>query len=320
MKNFSLKTRENYPLNSKSKRIQYILLGIGVLFLLLVGTREILGGFSSILTTPLYVARHYLETSSATVPIFLRSRIELMNEINELKQEVSSWQGSDVTFTQVFEENKELRLLLNASSSPRSISGVLSRPPYSPYDTLVIDKGSEDGIVQNAPVYYGKGRALGYVRTVYPHSSLVTLFSSPGVETTVYVYGPNIFTTAYGEGGGVIHLSIPQGITIREGDVVILPSLDTGALGVVNTIQSIPAEPEQHAYLTFDVPIQSIRLVSVGSTPVSPVSFEDALGTVEEGKKLFTFPIPQDFQMDGSGTSSTMSQDTTTENNPEEQL
>ncbi len=111
----------------------------------------------------------------------------------------------------------------------------------------------------------------------------------------MYIFGPNIFSTAYGEGGGVIRLSVPQGIVIEEGNLVVLPSHDTGVLGSIDKIESVPTEPEQHAYLTFEIPMQSIRVVSVGTSPVVPMTYEKALEYVQsEAKIKFTFDLPPD--------------------------
>lgn len=275
--------------------------------------KDILGVTTSYVTTSLYEVRHYFLTSSATVPVFLRSRIELEKQIQVLEQEVASQKGTDATLAFVTNENEQLRALLNASSTERIGAGVIARPPYSPYDTILLDKGSDDGIVLHAPVYHGKGIAIGYVRQVFSQTALVTLFSSPDIETTVFVFGSNLFTTAYGEGGGIIRLSVPQGIAIAEGDVVILPSIESGALGTISEIQSIPTEPEQHAFVTLPAPLQSLRLVAVGKSPVEQISFSDAQLRVEEAEKeLFTIAIPEDERIWIVGTTSPLQTSGTT--------
>ncbi len=307
MKNFSLKTKGNSLLNSKERRNTTYLIWIVVAFIVLIFGKNIVGGISASLTSPLYTIKHYMETSGATIPVFIRGRLDLLNQIQTLEQEISSRQGVTATLTYVMEENKELRALLQASSSPRIGAGVISRPPFTPYDTIIIDRGARDGIVEHAPVYHGGGTAIGYIRSVFPESALVTLFSSPGVESTVYIFGPNLFTTAYGEGGGIVRLSVPQGLTIEEGNVVVLPSLDTGVLGIIDEIQSIPTEPEQHAYVTLNVPLQSIRLVSVGTRSLEAITFEEAVAQVEKDKEaLFFIEVPESDRIDSglSGTSS----------------
>lgn len=295
MKNFSVKMKENYHRKSREpRRLKYLIwvfIALCVLFL----AKGALSTMTSGVTRMFYMVNHYMLTSSATIPVFVRSRNELLNTIRTLEQDVASGQGINTTFSYITEENAELRALLSASSSPRILAGVIARPPYTPYDTFILDKGSADGIVEHAPVFYGTGVALGYVHSVFPHMAFVTLFSSPGVESTVYLFGSRLFTTAYGEGGGVVHLSVPQGIPLTKGSAVVLPSLDTGVLGVVDDIQSIATEPEQHAYVTLSVPLQSIRLVSVGTTAIEPVSFDLAqMHVTEEEKRLFMIPVPEE--------------------------
>ncbi len=305
MKNFLVKTKGSFRLNSREPRGKKYLLWVCGAFVVLFFFKDAVGMATSYATTSLYGVRHYFLTSSATIPVFLRSRIELEKQIQLLEQELASQKGTDATLAFVTNENEELRTLLNASSTERIGAGVIARPPYSPYDTILLDKGSDDGVVMHAPVYHGKGIAIGYVRQVFSQTALVTLFSSPDVETTVFVFGPNLFTTAYGEGGGVVRLSVPQGITIEEGDVVVLPSIESGALGIISEIQSIPTEPEQHAFVTLPAPLQSLRLVAVGKSPVEHISFPDAQLRVEEAeKKLFTIPIPEDERIWTVGTTS----------------
>lgn len=295
MKNFLLKTKGNSPLNSKKNTVRNFVLGIFLIFLILIYGKNFLSTVTSIITTPLFFVRHYIETSTATVPVFVRSRIELLDQIRSLQEDIASHQGVDNMLTYVTKENEELRSLLHASGSPRILAGVIARPPYTPYDTIILDQGTDNGIVEYAPVFQGNGHAIGYVRQVFLHTAFVTLFSSPGVESTVYIYGPNIFSTAYGEGGGVIHLSVPQGVVIQKGDVVVLPSHDTGVIGAIDEIQSVPSEPEQHAYVTFVTPLQSMRLVSVGTIPLMPVSYDSALQYVQDEEKIkLSFDIPID--------------------------
>ncbi len=317
MKNFSVKTKENFRRNSsESSRKKYVVWVVVALCVLLLG-KEIVSTITSGVSNTLYTVRHYMETSSATVPVFVRSRTELLRYTQSLEQEVASNQGIAATLAYITAENTELRNLLSASSSPQIVAGVLARPPYTPYDTVVLDKGSDDGIVEYAPVYHGKGVALGYVHAVFPHMSYVTLFSSPGVESTVYIFGANLFTTAYGEGGGVVHLSVPQGIPLTKGDAVVLPGLHTGTLGTVDEIQSIATEPEQHAYVTLGVPLQSIRIVSVGTMPVNAVSFDEALTRVrEEEQKRFTIPIPEEERVRASATATPVVVTTTSTTTP----
>lgn len=266
-------------------------------FLALVFARDVLGVVASVVTAPFFYTKHYLETSADTVPTFMRSQVELMARITELEAALMAEEGRDSAYALLREENEELRnLFADATGTPAVIAGVIARPPHTPYDTLLLDRGEQGGVLRDAPVYYGKGLALGYVREVYSRTALVTLFSSPGVEATVYIFGPDIFTTAHGEGGGVVRVSVPQGLMVRAGDLVVLPSLSAKVLGTVAYVESVPTEPEQSAYVILDIPLQSIRTVAVGTDPVAPRSFPEALEAVEDSRtSLFTIPVPEEF-------------------------
>ncbi len=277
-----------------------------VVFFVLFSFKNILSVASSLVTIPFVEIREYMHTSSASFPVYVRDRTDLRNTIQSLEQQLAAQEGMRTTLAYIEHENAELRALLGADDTPSILAGVIARPPYSPYDTMVIDRGAEDGVKENAPVYYGSGMALGYVRKVFEKHALITLVSSPEVESTVYVFGANIFTTAYGEGGGVVRLSVPQGVPVAVGDVVAFPSLSGGVIGSVSTVQSIPSEPEQHAYVVLEIPMQSIRVVRVGAEPLIPPQIEDVREHVEVLKeRIFITPIPASFEVSSSTSSTT---------------
>ncbi len=173
------------------------------------------------------------------------------------------------------------------------LAGVLARPPMVPYDLLVIDRGSREGVVEGAIVYHSNNHAIGMVTRVFERNALVTLFSSSGAETTVYIYGPDIFAYAYGEGGGVMRVSLPQGVEVHEGDPVVLPSLHLGDVGVVSRVVSLPTQPEQSAYVTFPVSLQSMRTVRVSRDPMLAVSLEDLTTNVARMSDMFKVSVPE---------------------------
>jgi cell shape-determining protein MreC len=297
MKNFSSRTRGNSLLNYKEGRWVKPVIAIGISLFLLFFLKDIFSIVASSVTIPFYYAKHYVLTSTHTIPSFFRSRMELISEIETITRERDALLGGDARTLQIEKENEELRALFTQGVEEKQVlAGVIGRPPYTPYDTLIVDTGERDGVLVGAPVFYGTGMALGYVRAVRANTSYVTLFSSPEVETTVYIYGPDIFTTAYGEGNGVVRVSIPQGIDVKEGDLVILPSRSAFVLGSVHHIVSTPTEPEQSAYVVLEKPLSSIRVVGIGTTPVTPIDFETGNETVSEFEKArFTIPIPLEY-------------------------
>lgn len=217
------------------------------------------------------------------------------------------------------EENEELRKLLGDETEERIAAGVIGRPTNLPYDVLVIDKGSDDGVVKDAPVYAGEKLVIGLVAAVYDQSSVVALTTTPGWHSTVYIYGPNIYTTAVGQGGGVARVHVPQGIPLEVGNSVVVPSLSGGIYGTIFSIDSVPSRPEQYGYVATDVPINALRLVAIGKRPLSPVDFETARAVIQETKSLLLeVKLPEGVLIDaGSATSSATS---TTATSTEEEI
>lgn len=203
-------------------------------------------------------------------------------------------------------ENTELHAQLGDESESRVVAGVIGRPTALPYDVLVIDKGQDDGVFKDAPVFAGRDRAIGLVSESYQKSAVVTLITTPNITSTVYVYGPNIYTTAVGIGGGVFRIHVPQGVDIKEGDMVVTPALSGGIYGSITAIDSIPSKPEQYGYVTSDIPISSLRYVSVGSRSLSVIDFEEAKSIVEKVRtELLNVPVPAGVLIDVSTSTST---------------
>jgi cell shape-determining protein MreC len=315
MKNSSFRTKKNSPLSSVSRKFGIVLLCTlcGILAVLFLRTLIVDVAGSSVAT--FMRVRTYFAESGAALPVYIRERSFLESEIQRLSEELAARSGDRSTIGRLTNENEELRSLLGDTADERILAGVIARPPYIPYDTLMIDRGSSQGIVTGAVVYQGGAHAIGVVSRVLETSALVTLFSSAGIESTVYLYGPDVFAYAYGEGGGVIRISVPQGIEVEVGDSVVLPSLHMGDLGVVERVVSIPTQPEQSAYLTFPIPLQSIRTVMVSTVPLERGDLEDLEVNVLEFREQLRVEVPEILRL-GTATGTATSTEATGTSTP----
>ena len=303
MRNFSSKRRENFHHSSKGVVLK-ILGAITIAVLLLFLLRGLLGGALVDGVLPLYKVRAWFAESGSLMPSYLQDKSILLEKIESLTRENSTLKSEIGEQEVVSAENEELRKLLgDEGGTPRIVAGVIARPPFLPYDALLIDRGSNAGVKEDAVVYHYGNQVVGVVSGVQRESAFVTLLSTPGTSMTVYVIGPNIYTTAYGEGDGVLRVSVPQGILLQEGDTVVLPTLERGILGTIAAVRSEPTEPEQSGYIISDTPIQSLKLVAVEASPLAPVSFEEAREHLEIQKAaLFTVDVPDDILIDEATT------------------
>ncbi len=264
------------------------------MLLLLFAVPKLLALSVSLVMSPVQSLQTWLAESSGSFPQYLRDRKELIAQIDVLRSQIASQSGEQFTLNLLSQENTELRSLLGDQKETRIVAGIIGRPNKLPYDVLVLDKGYDDGIVEGAPVFIGSNTVIGMTRKVFPKSSVVELVTSPGFTASVYIFGPNIYTNAQGVGGGQMRVGVPQGIELKEGDLVILPSVSSGIYGSVSVIDSVPTRPEQYGYVSPDIPLSSLRLVSVGDTPLEPISFEEAEEIVAQTRsEVFKIPVPE---------------------------
>jgi cell shape-determining protein MreC len=263
---------------------------------------------ASVVITPVNVAKHWVSDSGGSLPQFIRNRSELIDEMNSLRSELAASSGDRFTTKGLLKENKELRSLLGDEAESRILAGVVARPVALPYDSLMIDKGTRQGVHEGAPVFIGDNTVIGIVKNATFDTSLVELATTDGFSTTVYIVGPDIYTNAVGIGGGQMRVGVPQGISLSEGDLVMFPSVASGIYGAISVVQSEPSRPEQYGYVSPDIPLSSIRFVSVGTRPLQKISFEEAQEILEKNKEnIFTVPVPEDILVDTSATTSTSS-------------
>lgn len=291
---------------SRDRKIKKIIaLGFCALVLLFV-VPKFVSYTAALVMTPVHSLESWLLYSTDSFPYFIRERSVLVRELNELKYSQSAQSGDKLSSQMFSEENQQLRALLGEDGQRRIVAGIIGRPNALPYDVLVIDKGSKNGIVAGAPVFIGNNAVIGIVGKVFDTSAVITLVTTPGFTVSVYIFGPNIYTTATGIGGGQLKVGVPQGIKLEEGNLVILPGVDAGIYGAVSIVESIPTQPEQFGYVSPEIPLASLRLVGVGEVPLVPLTFQEAEEIVNKvSKTVLNVPIPNHILVTATTTSTT---------------
>jgi cell shape-determining protein MreC len=275
------------------KRIALIILLPLFLWALWLLVPRLVTVVTSVVWTPIEVTRVWLAESQNSLPVFIRDRQSLLADINALQSIVAQTRGIEESISKLQVENEELRELLGAVPDARILARVVARPPELPYDAILLDRGSRDGMMVDTPVFIGRDQVIGIVARVYETQSLVQLVSSPGFVATAYVYGPNIYTTTEGMGGGVVRIRVPQGIPLEVDNIVILPALDSGVFGKISRVETAPTKPEKYGYILSDISLQRLQYVSVGRISLTAVSFAEAEARVREyATTLFQAPVP----------------------------
>lgn len=161
---------------------------------------------------------------------------------------------------------KKIESISKLSENSTGITvGIIARPPSSPYDTLVLSGGSNDGIklgmeAFGLPAQAGNGGVpIGIVSSVLLDFSRVTLFSAPGTITNGWVGNDNLALYINGAGAGVMNASVPRSAGIKVGDIVFAPGPGMLPIGSVVRVESESSSPS----VTLRI-MPAVNLFSIG--------------------------------------------------------
>lgn len=253
----------------RSKRPVVVLVGI-ILFvaiasLLLIKAHTPLSRVMRIIGLPLWKAEIFLSNHTHSVSGFFRSRNDVIAENDALRAEHDLDQQKLLDYEVLKSEHaKILQDYGRDGTQNKILATVLVRPPQTPYDTLIIDIGSNNGIVSDDVVYTTGGIILGTVSEVSARTSNVTLFSRTNLMTPAIFERTNLAVTVRGIGGGTFEAQVPQEADIVKDDIVILPKLEPSPLGAVELVESSVKSAFKRVLIQTPINISYTRFVLVG--------------------------------------------------------
>jgi len=188
--------------------------------------------------------------------------LEAISNINKLKKETEETRLQNqellkelVTLKEIREENKILREALDLGLEKEfklQIAQVISKDISE--DSLIIDKGSKEGIEEGLPVISQQKVLWGRISEVYPNFSRVMLISNKESSFDAKIVNEEeIQGVVKGKGNlKIIFDLIPQEKEIEEGNLLITTSLggiypEGLLIGLVKTIKKSDIEPWQQA-------------------------------------------------------------------------
>ncbi len=209
-------------------------------------------------------------TETGFVGFFVRtakllvSKNSLIVENEKLKQDIQSRDQFVLLTESLREENEVLKKSLGRDNKSNDILGVVvSRPPVSVYDTLIIDIGSHDDVRVGNNVYTEGETLIGTIAEVYPYQSKVMLFSAPGNTISVIIGESRTIGEARGRGLGNFMIQLPADIHIKEGDTVQISQVRPHVFGVVEKIVVDSSDSLQTILFKSPVNINTLRFVEV---------------------------------------------------------
>ncbi|TAK57021.1 rod shape-determining protein MreC [Patescibacteria group bacterium] len=257
--NYLIKT--NARGDKRKKRITLIV--VVVVFLSVIWASFFSGIFSSI-GAWIWSGENSLSQSIRETAEFFKSKNTLLAENKELKDRLQTMTVDTLAVDITRQENKELKEILGRNENRSAVlASVLRTPPFSPYDTFVLDIGKDKDVQVGNYVFVGGTILVGEIVEVNPTSSKAQLFSSPGKISPVLVGTRSVSVEARGLGAGNFEIILPREIAIQKGDSIIMPDINSMLLGVVEEVDTDSAKTFQRVLFASPVNIQDVRWVTV---------------------------------------------------------
>jgi len=185
-------------------------------------------------------------------------------EASRLRGELASAQAALADRDALFKENIDLKVRLGRTDTEalRVLAAVLMRPPWVPYDTLLVDAGRAQGVALGDLVSAGGQALIGRVVELQERTARVELFSAPGVSYQALLRG-TLPLAVEGQGGGSLRAEMPAGTQVTVGDAVQIPGLWGGIVAHVSAIDARAGESVVVLYMQLPANPAELRYVEI---------------------------------------------------------
>ncbi len=249
----------------RNKRITHNVM-IVVFFVLLstLGIISWFGGFLNFIGKPIWKAQNVITNTMTDTSYVVRTKASVFNENESLKQENTNLKNKMIDYEVLVKENDQLKELMGRLPAKNSftISNILAKPNRSPYDTLIVDVGTDSNILNGEEVFASE-IPIGMISKVYAHTALVSLYSNPGQTTEAIINGSNATVELLGRGGGNFEMTIPNDLASDKGTLVLVPGNEHSVVAVIDAVISDPRDPEKKVILHSPVNIQELKWVEI---------------------------------------------------------
>jgi rod shape-determining protein MreC len=268
---------------SRSLQATIIFLVVGGILALAFG-----GYFSSAsnwFTSIVVDVQSWISTRYVAIQDFIaapRDVTSLRQRNAELESEVAALRAQIIELSERANQVDVLAALVDYSrSNPESsyvAADVVGRDPSPFLHYIIINRGSNDGILRGMPVVTDQG-LVGRVDAVIADAARVQLISDPLSVINVRLQSSDVEAVLSGSVTGDLSLNlIPQDVTVEDGDLVLTSGLGGGyptdrIIGQVTNVRKREADLFQHASVQPIVDFSRLSIVLV-ITNFRPVNIE----------------------------------------------
>lgn len=245
-----------------SKKILYsvvfvVLCSLGIFF-------SRVQNISRFFASPIWSAENSVIYGFSSFLNYFKSKSSLANQNQILKDENARLYGLILEADSLRKENEYFKKILGREEIKNTIlATVLVKPNKSLYDTLIIDIGSNQGVLPGNIVFANGEIEIGVISSVYKKSSIVTLYSSPKYKSSVIFPETNMTIDLEGTGGGGFYFIVPRDVVINEGTIFTSLSLMPHPVAIVGKIVSSQRDSFKKIIAHSPINIQELRFVEV---------------------------------------------------------
>lgn len=239
--------KTTYRHNNTEARARLIILVIiallGFLILLYTPLRNGIAAFFSPVSSSVWSEDNSVKETTGGFWGVFQSKSALSEENAKLHDEILRIQAQVLDRNLLAERVGQLEeRLKRVNDDNRVLANVLVSSGRISYDMLVVDVGSNLGVHVGDRVVYAGAGVIGTVVEAYEATSKIKLFSSPNEETRVSIGKESIPALARGKGIGNFEVILPQGVSVKVGDEVIIPGT-MFVLGYVGSVENNQDQP-----------------------------------------------------------------------------
>ena len=273
--------RQDKRKNKNKRRVFiFVVIVLVLIFLMNVFNIEFPKTVSRSVAWPFVKAGDMLSEPLSGFISYFNSKNSLSKENEELKQKVSALELS--LLKEKIRSQEDLEIQEEKDNSPEGEQfKVLTRPPFSPYDTLIVELEDKSIFIDKG--VFVSGVFIGNVSEIYGNgTAVIKLRSSSGEKTVVRI--SEVDAEAIGKGGGRYLVTIPKDVDVSLNQIITVPGIGNEVIGVVTKIDDSGSGSFKDIHFSTPVSLSKITFVTVSNKDfqiVDVVVEEESIEEVE---------------------------------------
>ncbi len=204
---------------------------------------------------------------------FFKNREEFFESYRQCRADQLNTQIEEASLAILIEENLQLKEILSFQERSKSVSKiarVIGKNIEKTDQTIIIDRGTEEGMLPDQPVVVGNGLLIGKIVKAENGVAIVRLINDnqSKIAATVLNHERSLGVVEGGYGLSIKMNFIPRNETVRIGDQIVTSGLEENIprgllIGTVTAIENETFRPFQSAVLVPGADLNKLSIVSV---------------------------------------------------------